>query len=197
VYWTPPSWRNRPGQLRGFCSAYQCSSVHSQAGDCGCPVHPLQEGWLHCAPVLALQQNLGLERQAAFSFCYTWFDEVRGHKPYILTPDTCTPETIAVNPRHVVADLQMCLGVVSEGSREVCCCALLLHAGLPACQRTVSQDAAADGLRVPWLQTLSPMQEAWLEANSYPWCPDIWCAPLCYEVQHLGGLVCSKWIQCI
>jgi hypothetical protein len=26
------------------------------------------------------------------------------------------------------------------------------------------------------LQTLSPMQEAWLEANSYPWCPDIWCA---------------------
>ncbi len=35
-----------------------------------------QEEWLRCAPVLALQQNLGLERQAAFSFCYTWFDEV-------------------------------------------------------------------------------------------------------------------------
>ena len=35
-----------------------------------------QEEWLRCSPVLALQQNLGLERQAAFSFCYTWFDEV-------------------------------------------------------------------------------------------------------------------------
>jgi hypothetical protein len=36
----------------------------------------VQEEWLRCAPVLALQQNLGLERQAAFSFCYTWLDEV-------------------------------------------------------------------------------------------------------------------------
>jgi hypothetical protein len=47
-----------------------------QGADCSCPVCVAQEGWLHCAPVLALQQNLGLERQAAFSFCYTWFDEV-------------------------------------------------------------------------------------------------------------------------
>ena len=25
-------------------------------------------------------------------------------------------------------------------------------------------------------QTLVPMQEAWLDAHAYPWCPDIWCA---------------------
>ena len=36
-----------------------------------------QEEWLHCAPVQRLQSNLGLERQAVFSFCFTWLDEVR------------------------------------------------------------------------------------------------------------------------
>ena len=35
-----------------------------------------QDQWLRCEPVRQLHQNLGLERQATFSFCFTWLDEV-------------------------------------------------------------------------------------------------------------------------
>lgn len=41
-------------------------------------------------------------------------------------------------------------------------------------KRLIKSRPAADQIS-PCLQTLSPLQEAWLEANSHPWCPDIWC----------------------
>lgn len=42
-------------------------------------------------------------------------------------------------------------------------------------------------------QTLSPMQEAWLEANSYPWCPDIWCVEHQMPSSTTSGSLCCAY----
>lgn len=55
-----------------------------------------QDQWLRCEPVRQLQQNLGLERQATFSFCFAWLDEVG-------TADEAISSTLPSQQEHAAA----------------------------------------------------------------------------------------------
>lgn len=65
------------GEAQQLVLVRKKGSDSAAVGAEGCGALAVQEEWLQCSAVRQLQKNLGQERQAVFTFYFTFCDEVR------------------------------------------------------------------------------------------------------------------------